>query len=196
MDLVCPDGHPNPPDATQCNTCFEPLGAASGDGGTRPDVGGGGHASDGHAEPGGAASSWDAGNPWASNSPPPAASTSTRGRHGWRMTLPNYATVPLEVGKLDLGRATHDPIGPVLQLFQHVSRHHVTLNVTEEVVTVYVAQGAGNPVFTVREDPSRDEAAERFLLKPVTRSTSIDRTGQMTLCLGQCCFIRIDRGEA
>ena len=200
MDLICPNGHPNPSGATQCDTCYEPLDVASDAGNAGSGVGGVDKASASGAEAESRRSSWDPAEPWRPTSPAAApdigTQASAQARYGWRMTLPNHAIVPLEIGKLELGRATRDPIGPVLQLFQHVSRHHVTLNVTQDVVMAYVAESAGNPVFAVREDDSGASAAERYQLRSVTRSTSIDKAGRMTLCLGQCCFIRIDRGEA
>lgn len=195
MDLTCLHGHPNPPGTMQCNACDGPVGPAEGDSRSLAGIGVV-PTSDGGVEPADPESAWipvDSARP---ASAAPALDIHTpASRHGWRMTLPNHAVVPLEEGMLAVGRATLGPIGPVLQLFPHVSRHHVTLNVTEDMVMVYVAEGASNPVFTVRR-ASSSASSERHQLRPVTRSASIDRHGQMTLCLGQCCFIHIDRGQA
>lgn len=198
MDLTCSQGHPNPAGTAQCSVCYQPLDSPGSEGESAPGVAVESHLAGG--SPGLAAPEpfWDSVDAAAARSlgaAPQIAASDPAQRYGWRMTLPNHAVVPLQVGKLELGRATPDPIGPVLQLFQHVSRHHVTLNVTEEMVNVYVAQTANNPVFTVSGGSSLG-AAERYQLKPITRLASIDTGRQLTLCLGQCCFIRIDRGEA
>lgn len=116
-------------------------------------------------------------------------------RHHWRITLPNHVPVPLPEGHIAIGRQTPGPIGSVLQLFEHVSRHHLDLDVTPEELRVSPVADT-NPVFTFADggDLARPETA--FHPRRMSHTESVAPHETLTLCLGQCCFVRLDRGEA
>lgn len=112
---------------------------------------------------------------------------------GWRLTLPNHVRVPLPEGVLQVGRETDGIIGVVLSLFAHVHRHHLTLAVKPDTITVQVPKGK-NPVFEFPEHVDVNDPATAFAPREV-RVRQLGTSDAVTLCLGQCCFIRIDRGE-
>lgn len=117
-------------------------------------------------------------------------------RHGWRLTLPNHVTVPLNDGEFLVGRATEGLVGQVLQLFDTVSREHLRLNVTADHLEVILNPTATSPTFEyAAPDAGQPELATPRPLKP-NRVRALSTSDSLTLCLGQCCFIRIDRGEA
>lgn len=126
---------------------------------------------------------------------PPVAPTPSPDatRHGWRLWLPNHVVVPLAEGSHDIGRKSGGEVGAVLCLFPHVSRVHLELNVTPRSLEVYPLPNT-NPVFTFDEaSGSGTDPREPILVE--AGLTVLPGQGR-TFCLGQCCFIRIDRGEA
>lgn len=119
-------------------------------------------------------------------------------RHGWRMILPNHTIVPLEVtGRpLVVGRASEGPIGRVLQLFAHVSEEQLTLEIRDGSLTIFRSEEATNPTF---EFPATNDANDPALQNPpviLPRRRDLRAGEAVELCLAQCCFIRIDRGDA
>lgn len=119
-------------------------------------------------------------------------------KHGWRMTLPNYTVVPLPVtGRaLVVGRSSEGPIGRVLQLFEHVSKSHVTLEVHEDSLTILPSDAVTNPTFLFPDTRVADDPALSQPPDVLPRRLSLGVEDSAVLCLGQCCFVRIDRGEA
>jgi len=122
----------------------------------------------------------------------------TRRRYGWRMILPNHTIVPLEVtGRpLVVGRASEGPIGRVLQLFGQVSQEQLTLEVRDDSLTIFRSERATNPTF---EFPAAVDANDPLLQSPpgvLPRRRDLRAGESVELCLAQCCFIRIERGEA
>jgi hypothetical protein len=121
-----------------------------------------------------------------------AARAAARGRHGWRLTLPNHAVVRLNPGLVRVGRASEGTIGDVLQYFPHVHREHLSLNVHNTTLELKVPKKVTNPVFLYSPEspePGRLEPGGSVALDDTVSNTCI-------VCLGQCCFIKIDRGEA
>lgn len=123
--------------------------------------------------------------------------TAAPGHHGWRVTLPNHQRLLLTERYLVIGRSTPGPIGDVLSLFNTVSRRHldVVISNDKDRVDIKTKTGAG-PTFqfeldTLTGGPAEPEPA---LMEPGT-PYSIARPQGIILCLGQCCFIKIDVGE-
>lgn len=118
-------------------------------------------------------------------------------RHGWRLTLPNHVRVALEDGAIRIGRESDGITGEVLQLFSQVSREHLLLEVRPETLRVRVDDDK-NPVFLYRDgEPTLAQRNRPSVLEPGRIETlQADSGTSLTLCMGQCCFIKIDRGEA
>lgn len=128
----------------------------------------------------------------AASTPPPESPITTR--HGWRLTLPNHVVVPLAEGSHHIGRGSQGMVGQVLRLFTHVHHDHLTLNVTSDGVDIIVERGK-NPVFEYPEAVDPHAPVEASQPSELRGQRSLTRHDARTLCLGQCCFIRIDRGE-
>jgi hypothetical protein len=106
--------------------------------------------------------------------------------------LPNHTTIPLTEGAVTVGRDSPGVIGGVLQYFPHVHREHLKLNVRADSLDYTVPKRAANPVFQYY--PGNDEPERLDLDTPIALDAQVDN--ERVFCLGQCCFIRIDRGEA
>jgi hypothetical protein len=94
-----------------------------------------------------------------------------------------------------VGRATPGLIGATLQLFEHVHNEHVRLDVTGDALTVTVLEEK-NPVFVyggLTDAPWLDLGE----LPPGPPGLTLRAAdGPRTLCLGQCCFIRLRHADA
>ena len=107
------------------------------------------------------------------------------GLHGWRITLPDFSVLPLPPGQHIVGRGhTLSDRARVLRQFADVSRVQLELDVTAQTLEVNVP-GPSTVVFLVEGDEYR----------PITTQT-MGPGDAWTLCLGQNCFVRIDRGVA
>jgi hypothetical protein len=105
--------------------------------------------------------------------------------------LPSHDVYPL-VEDLTVGRATPGLIGATLQLFEHVHNEHVRFDVTGDVLTVRVLDEK-NPVFVYR-GMAEDAWLDLGELPPGPPGLALRAgDGPRTLCLGQCCFIRLGR---
>jgi|JI9StandDraft_1071089.scaffolds.fasta_scaffold196984_2 hypothetical protein len=108
------------------------------------------------------------------------------GLHGWRITLPDFSMVALPTGSHTIGRGdVHPAIARVLRLFPDVSRAQLELDVTTDFLEVHVPSTSRTLVFHVQGDQ---------FTQIVTQAMS--PSDAWTLCLGQSCFVRIDRGVA
>ncbi len=121
--------------------------------------------------------------------------------YGWRLTLPNHARVPLPKGAVKVGRGRDVPasIAGVLQLFPDVSREHLALNVTDQMVRIEFIADAGPPValFEISGPDATPESFQKATRELKRMKFHILEPGKtVVLKLGQTCFIQIDRGEA
>lgn len=108
------------------------------------------------------------------------------GVHGWRITLPDFSVVALSTGSHAIGRgASHPAIARVLRLYPDVSRAQLELDVAKDFLEVHVPSTSRTLVFHVE--------GEQFT-QIVTQA--MGPGDAWTLCLGQSCFVRIDRGVA
>ena len=113
---------------------------------------------------------------------PPA----TGGVHGWRLMLPDFSVVPLATGTHKIGRGSTLPgIARVLGFFPDVSRVQLELDVTSQTLEVHVPRRSHTSVFRVNGDK----------FSPI-KTQMMGMGDAWTLCLGQSCFVRIDRGVA
>ena len=107
------------------------------------------------------------------------------GVHGWRIMLPDFSVVPLATGKHEIGRGSTLPaIAQVLRRFADVSRAQLELDVTSQNLEVHVPRRS-TPVFRVNGDQFTE-----------IKTQMMGMGDAWTLCLGQSCFVRIDRGVA
>lgn len=108
------------------------------------------------------------------------------GVHGWRITLPDFSVVPLAKGTHVIGRGGAQPdIARVLRRFADVSRMQLELDVTSQTLEVHVPSPSGTSVFRVDGDQFTQ-----------IKTQTMGLADAWTLCLGQSCFVRIDRGVA
>lgn len=134
---------------------------------------------------------------WSPTQPAPQPDASAK-TFGWRLTLPNHMAMTLGDGLFTLGRATAGLPGQVLELFSQVSREHLNLEVLPDTLRVW-ALADKNPSFAypASEASSPDDQLHPTLLQPgdpvVLRAGGTD---SLVVQLAQCCFIKIDRGEA
>lgn len=113
-------------------------------------------------------------------------SPASGGVHGWRIMLPDFSVVPLATGKHEIGRGSTLPdIAQVLRRFADVSRVQLELDVTSQNLEVHVPRRSHTPVFRVNGD--------QFTR---IKTQMMGMGDAWTLCLGQSCFVRIDRGVA
>lgn len=131
--------------------------------------------------------------------PPPQtpAHEAAAAAYGWRLTLPNHLRLPLVNGSYAVGRSSRGVLGDSLRLFGQVSKHHLTLEVATDILRVYVLPEK-NPVFTQPAGDSVDRA-QLGLTELLPGEPVVLRAGDgdaVTLLIAQCCFLKIDRGEA
>jgi hypothetical protein len=109
---------------------------------------------------------------------------------GWRLTLPNFDVVTLaNREKYLIGRQSDDPIGPILQLYGTVSREHLWININDDGSNLTVS-------------PVKDTVTRVFTSSPkgpppkLTRAMTLTAVNpSLIMCLGQGCFMKIDRGN-